>query len=233
MIDDKIHVLVIDDDDRLRSLLKKFLRDQGFMVTVVASAQDARQVMEWFMVDVLVLDVMMPGEDGLEFLRSLPKAGRPAVLMLSAMGEAEDRIKGLEFGADDYLAKPFEPKELVLRLKTIMRRIQISKPEDKLVCFGDYCFDLETNQLTLNNDHIYLTPNEAQMLRSLAEQSGQPVSREALSKLISGGSSERSVDVQITRLRKKIEPNEGRPIYLQTVRGSGYVLYANVARKAV
>jgi len=223
----KAHILVVDDDDRLRALLKKFLHDQGFMVTVAAEAGEARRKLAWFAFDVIILDVMMPGETGFDLLASLQEEQKRSVLMLSAMGEAEDRIKGLETGAEDYLVKPFEPKELVLRVKTILRRNAIQKDKSHVMMFGDYRFDLSASQLRRGADTIYLTTNEVSMLKLLAENAGRPVSREALSRLMPGVGNERTVDVQITRLRKKIEDSEGKPMYLQTVRGSGYVLYAD------
>ncbi|MBI1237047.1 MAG: response regulator [Alphaproteobacteria bacterium] len=219
------HILVIDDDDRLRTLLGKFLSEQGFMVTAVASAEDARRKLAWFIFDALVLDVMMPRESGLELLASLDEGHRPPVLMLSAMGEAQDRIKGLETGADDYLPKPFEPKELVLRLQALLRRSASGREAKRNIMFGPFNFDLTTGQLMRGEETIYLTSNEVAMLRLLAAAAGDPVSREKLAQAIPGAASERSVDVQITRLRKKIEESEGRPMHLQTVRGAGYVLY--------
>jgi two-component system phosphate regulon response regulator OmpR len=226
MADPKTHILVVDDDDRLRALLKKFLSEQGFMVTVAADAGEARRKLAWYAFDLMVLDVMMPGESGFELLRTLKDYPAMPVLMLSAMGEADDRIQGLETGAEDYLVKPFEPKELVLRIKTILRRNPVQLEKARLVSFGDYRFDLGTGQLKRGGEIIALTSNEVSMLKHLAEHSGKPVSREELSKLIPGAGSERAVDVQITRLRKKIEESEGKPVYLQTVRGAGYVLYA-------
>jgi two-component system phosphate regulon response regulator OmpR len=222
----KTHILVVDDDDRLRSLLKKFLSEQGFMVTAAADAGEARRKLAWYAFDMMVLDVMMPGESGFDLLRSLKDYPAMPVLMLSAMGEAEDRIQGLEIGAEDYLVKPFEPKELVLRIKTILRRSPAQLEKAKIVAFGDNRFDLATNLLKRGGETIALTSNEAAILKCLAEQAGMPVSREALSKLMPGTGSERAVDVQITRLRKKIEDSAGKPAYLQTVRGAGYVLYA-------
>jgi len=222
----KAHILVVDDDDRLRALLKKFLREQGFMVTAAADADEARRKLAWFAFDLIVLDVMMPGESGFDLLASLTKEQRESVLMLSAMGEAEDRIKGLETGAEDYMVKPFEPKELILRIATILRRRTAQSDKAKIVAFGDYRFDMSACQLKRDAENIYLTSSEVAILKLLAENTGKPVSREELSKLMGGGN-ERTVDVQITRLRKKIEESEGKPVYLQTVRGSGYVLYTD------
>lgn len=225
-MDDKAHILVVDDDDRLRALLKKYLREQGFMVTAAADAAEARRLMAWFAFDLVVLDVMMPGESGVELLASLPEQEKGNVLMLSAMGEAEDRVRGLEQGAQDYLVKPFEPKELVLRIKAILRRSSVEKPKPVAVTFGDFRFDLTLSQLKRGEENVPLTSGEMAMLKLLAEQAGKPVAREELAKVMPGTGNERAVDVQITRLRKKIEESEGKPLHLQTVRGAGYVLYA-------
>ena len=229
MMEPKAHILVVDDDDRLRALLKKYLREQQFMVTAAADAGEARRKMAWFAFDLVILDVMMPGETGFKLLESLGDDVKRSILMLSAMGEAEDRIKGLEMGAEDYLVKPFEPKELVLRIKTILRRNAGQREKSRMVAFGDYRFDMATSQLRRGAENIYLTSNEVGMLKALAENAGKPVTREELSRLMPGNGNERTVDVQITRLRKKIEESEGKPVYLQTVRGSGYVLYADKA----
>jgi two-component system phosphate regulon response regulator OmpR len=225
MAEPKPHILIVDDDDRLRALLKKFLHEQGFIVTAAADAAAARRALEWFLFDLAVFDVMMPGESGLELLASLKTYPLP-VLMLSAMGESTDRIRGLEIGAEDYLAKPFEPKELLLRIRAILRRAAAQPEKAKTVSFGDYNFDVATGQLKRGKDNISLTSNELSVLTLLAENAGKPVTREELAKLLSAAS-ERSVDVQINRLRKKIEESEGKPVYLQTVRGAGYVLYAS------
>ena len=225
MTEQKAHILVVDDDDRLRSLLQKFLHEQGFMVTAATHAAEARRKMAWFMFDTIILDVMMPGETGFELLASLEDSQKRKVLMLSAMGEAEDRIKGLETGAEDYLVKPFEPKELVLRVKNILRRNSVEREKSRIIAFGDFRFDLATSQLRRGDENIYLTSGEVLILKLLAENAGKPVSRDELSALMPGSGNERAVDVQITRLRKKIEDSEGKPLYLQTVRGAGYVLY--------
>lgn len=226
MAHDKPHILVVDDDDRLRLLLKKYLSEQGFMVTGAASAKEARGKLTAFIFDLLVLDVMMPGESGFELLELL--GGNPTpTLMLSAMGEPEDRIKGLELGAEDYLTKPFEPKELVLRMRAILRRTAVAEEKPQAVQFGAFRFELSNLQLKRDGEIIYLTSNEALMLKLLAQQAGSPVSREELSKLMPGTSNERSIDVQMSRLRKKIEENDSKPLYIQTIRGAGYVLYAS------
>lgn len=226
---DKPHILIVDDDDRLRALLKKFLNEQEFMVTAAQDAAEARRKLAWFIFDLMVLDVMMPGETGLSLLKSLAAEKHMPVLMLSAMGEAEDRIKGLETGAEDYLAKPFEPQELVLRIKAILRRSQPVKEIARTIEFGECRFDAATSQLTRQGTAVALTSNEMALLKALAESVGTPVSREDLARRMPGSGSERSVDVQVTRLRKKIEDAEGKPVYLQTVRGAGYVLYGKAS----
>lgn len=228
MTHDKPHILVIDDDDRLRALIGKYLTEQGFMVTPAADASEARRKLAAFVFDLLILDVMMPGETGLELLATLKNAAVP-VLMLSAMGEAEDRINGLETGAEDYLTKPFEPKELVLRIRAILRRTAAQQEKASLVQFGELRFDVATGALKRGEETIHLTSGEAAMLKLLAQQAGNPVSREELSRLMPAAGNERSIDVQITRLRKKLGENEGKPVHLQTVRGAGYVLYARGA----
>lgn len=224
------HILVIDDDERLRQLLHRYLSDQGFFVSVAEDAAAARERMKFFQFDALVLDLMMPGETGLEFAATITSAS-PPILMLTAMAEASDRVKGLELGAGDYLTKPFEPKELVLRLRNLIgRTVTEVKTENPDVRFGQFRFHLPTARLYQNNDEIYLTTAEAALLKALAEKPGQPVSREALAEIgdgISERNNERSVDVQINRLRKKIEPTPGRPIYIRTQRGAGYVLLAD------
>lgn len=222
---DKPHILVVDDDDRLRVLLSKYLSEQGFMVTAAANAVEARGKLAAFIFDLLILDVMMPGETGLELLASLKDNNTPT-LMLSAMGEAEDRISGLELGAEDYLTKPFEPKELVLRIRAILRRVLAQEEKSQVIQFGAFRFDLANLQLKRADEIVYLTSNEALLLKLLAQQIGTPISREDLSKLMPNSGNERSVDVQMVRLRKKIEENDSKPLYIQTIRGAGYVLYA-------
>lgn len=216
---------MVDDDDRLRALLKKYLREQGFIVTVAASAHAASILRRWFIFDLIILDVMMPNETGTAWL-TREKITTP-VLMLSALGEAEDRITGLEVGAEDYLTKPFEPKELVLRIRAILRRTGDQKERSKWIGFGDYRFDMASGQLRRGNELIRLTSSEAEMLKLLAQNASKPVARDTLAQLLPEGSNERSVDVQLSRLRKKIENHEGKAPYLQTVRGAGYVLYVD------
>jgi len=218
------HILVIDDDARLRSLLNNYLSGQGFRVTVAASAAGARAMLEGLSFDALVLDVMMPGESGLSFLKSL-RATKSAVpvLMLSAKAEAQDRIAGLAQGSDDYLTKPFEPEELLLRLNSLIRRTVSNNAAREEIVFGPFSFNLSLGELRRGADTVRLTSGEKDMLRKLAKAGGQAVSRDALS---SGGGIEatRKVDVQINRLRQKIEEDPSSPRFLQTLRGQGYAL---------
>lgn len=224
------HILVIDDDERLRQLLQRYLSDQGFFISVAEGAEQAREAMRYFTFDALVLDLMMPGETGLQFAGSLT-APHPPVLMLTAMAEGSDRVRGLELGAGDYLTKPFEPRELVLRLRNLMQRSESNeKPED--VYFGQFRFHLASSRLFKQDKEMYLTSAEAALLKVLAEKAGQPLSRETLAEQSAGTverSNERSIDVQINRLRKKIEPTPGRPVYIRTQRGAGYVLQTDAS----
>lgn len=218
------HILVIDDDTRIRDLLGQYLVDNGFFVSLAKDAKQARQKLKKFVFDLLVVDVMMPEETGVQLTSSIREGGiRTPVLMLTAMDEVEDRITGLECGADDYLSKPFEPRELVLRIQRILQR---TKPDDKkiLVNFGEITFDLEKGQLTKKDKNISLTSNEEKLMRILCSNLGKPISRDDLAEK-SGGVNERSIDVQITRLRNKIEQDPKKPVFLKTVRGEGYILY--------
>ena len=220
---DGAHILVIDDDSRLRALLRKYLSENGYRVTAAADAADARAKLGGLDFDLLVVDVMMPGEDGLAFTESLRRHSRVPILLLTAMAEPGDRIGGLERGADDYLTKPFEPRELLLRIGSILRRGRPPPTGD--IAFGDFCFDLGRNQLRCDGRAIHLTTSEAALLKIFADNPGVILSRGQLSRG-AGGGSERSIDVQITRLRRKIEADPKAPRHLQTVRGEGYVLWA-------
>lgn len=219
------HILVIDDDNRLRDLLQQYLTKNDFLVSTAENTTQARKKMLNYQFDLLVIDVMMPEENGMDFVLKLRKDEQNSipVLMLTAMGEVDSRIKGLEQGADDYLVKPFEPKELVLRIKNILARTQKNKSKNKIV-FGEYIFDIKRLQLTRKNDIIYLTDSETKLLQIFTKNLGRLLSREDLCRLCDDVN-ERSIDVQITRLRKKIEDNPRQPRHLQTVRGKGYVLY--------
>ena len=219
------HLLVVDDDTRLRALLARYLGEQGHLVTTAASAAEARALLKSLAYDLLVLDVMMPGESGLDFAKSLRQSANSLpILMLTARGEAEQRIAGLEAGADDYLAKPFEPRELLLRIAAILRRA-VKPPEGpQPIKLGRWRFDLERAELTAGDETVRLTDVEAGLLRVLAQAPGVIVSRDELADRSGVQVAARSVDVQVNRLRRKIEPDPKLPRYLQTVRGSGYVL---------
>ncbi len=223
---DAPHILVVDDDTRLRELLHKYLTEQGFRITAAQDAADARAKLASFDFDLIVLDIMMPGESGLELTRGLREASQVPVLLLTAMAEIEDRITGLESGADDYLSKPFEPRELVLRIHAILRRTQAPAPDGQ-IAFGDYSFDLAREELRRGEEFVRLTAAEASLLKTLARQPGVPVSREALSAENPMIGNTRAIDVQVTRLRRKIEENPRFPRHLQAVRGVGYVLIAD------
>ncbi len=226
MIGKKTHILVVDDDTRLRSLLTRFLRENDFMVSSAKGASEARDMLKEYKFDILIVDIMMPNETGLEFLSKLRKEDNVPVILLTAMGEAGDRINGLELGADDYLAKPFEPKELVLRIRNILRRApqEVDKVNSKLN-LGLCWYDLDKKELTNKQGQIiHITPVEQAMLSMLGQKSGQIFSRERLAELLGAGQGPRSIDVQVTRLRKKIEKDSKNPRYLQTVRGKGYML---------
>ncbi|MBN66466.1 MAG: DNA-binding response regulator [Rickettsiales bacterium] len=217
------HILVVDDDTRLRELLQRFLSDKGYLITAAKDAATAERHLGVFEYDLMVLDIMMPGQTGLEFAQS-KQGSLPPILFLTAMGESEQRIEGLRAGADDYLVKPFEPEELVLRIENILRRTKPEAKKQKEVQFGPYRFDKEHASLWKGEEHIYLTSSEASCMQILTTHAGEPVSREQLAEETGSQSNARSVDVQINRLRKKIEQEPGRPVYLQTVRNAGYIL---------
>lgn len=227
MMDNAPHILVVDDDARLLSLLKKYLMDNGYRVSTATNNAMAESRMGGFFFDLIVLDRMMPGGDGIDLVQKMRGGSGTIreipVLMLTAMGEAEDRINGLEAGVDDYLSKPFEPRELLLRIDAILRRAKTEKLED--LQFGSFTFNLERGELLKDGRVINLTSGESLLLKSLAATPGVPISRDDLS--VSSGSQGRAVDVQITRLRRKIEDDPKAPRHLQTVRGEGYVLWAD------
>ena len=220
------HILVVDDDTRLRSLLQRFLRENGFFVSVAKCASEARHFLSQYKFDLLIVDIMMPEETGLEFLSSLRQDSAIPVILLTAMGEAADRIIGLESGADDYLPKPFEPKELVLRVRNILKRTPVEKStEVEKLNLGLCFYDLQKKELQSKAGFlIHITPVEQALLNVLGSKSGQVFTREKLAEILGAGQSPRSIDVQITRLRKKIEQDSKNPRYLQTVRGKGYML---------
>jgi len=224
-MDDSPHILVVDDDRRLRELLQKFLTDRGFRVTTAESAAAARDKLASLQFDLLVLDLMMPGESGMSLTSSLRKTSMVPILMLTAMAESEDRIQGLESGADDYLTKPFEPRELVARIRSILRRAGDAQSEATEFRFGSHIYDSQRQLLTGPEGTVPLTGAEARLLDVLAQTPGQPISREDLQDETNITGSARAVDVQVNRLRRKIEPIPRTPRYLQTIRGQGYVLW--------
>lgn len=225
--DDAAHLLLIDDDQRIRTLLSRFLAEQGYRVTAAENAADARRKMEGLTFDLLVLDVMMPGESGLEFAAALRENSQIPILMLTARSETVDRIAGLETGVDDYLAKPFEPRELLLRIGAILKRggpKESTRPTE--IRFGPFVFQIDRSELRRGEEVIRLTDREKQILALFADRPGETVPRH---EIIGSdqGQGERTADVQINRLRRKIEEDPSNPLYLQTVRGIGYRLFAD------
>ena len=228
------HILVVDDDRRIRDLTARYLSEQGFNVVTANDAADARDKMKSLAFDLLVLDIMMPGENGLELTVNLRTESDVPILLLTARTESQDRIAGLETGADDYLTKPFEPKELVLRIQSILKRarpVERAAPRRRVIKFGEFLFELDRRRLFRGEEPVYLTEAETDLLTELASRAGEVVSRDALSSSASEtdesapeSSGSRQVDVQVTRLRRKIESDPRFPRYLQTVRGRGYLL---------
>ncbi len=221
------HILVVDDDTRLRDLLRRFLAEHGFRISTAANAAEARRRLETLIFDLIVLDVMMPGESGLELTESLRRSSTVPILLLTARGESENRIDGLERGADDYLAKPFEPRELVARIRSILRRVPGPLPAQTPpieISLGACRYDLQREELVSPTGPIRLTSAETRLLQVLASSPGQMISREELTQRSQFNGNVRAIDVQVTRLRRKIEPDPRQPRYLQTVRGRGYVL---------
>ena len=226
------HILVVDDDERIRSLLRRFLMRNGYLVTTARDAAQARRLLAGLDFDLIVLDVMMPGEDGYALTRSLRQSRTIPILLLTAKGETGDRIEGLESGADDYLSKPFEPRELLLRIAAILRRVPVAEVTGpKFLSLGRLRYDLDKGELWQGDTLLRLTGTEQALLRRLAETPREAVSRAELIEDIGrpageevGENSERAVDVQMTRLRRKIEPDPKEPRFLQTVRGAGYMM---------
>jgi two-component system phosphate regulon response regulator OmpR len=221
---DNPHLLVVDDDQRLRALLQKYLSANGFRVSAAADADEARTLMKSMAFDLLILDVMMPGETGLDLTRAVRAQSQVPILILTARGESEDRIAGFEYGADDYLPKPFEPRELVLRCGALLRRSAVpTASPHREVKMGEAVFDPERGELRRKGKPVRLTSSEAALLKLFAVNAGRPFSRMDLCSRL-GVALERSIDVQVTRLRRKIEEDPKLPLYIQTVRGVGYVL---------
>ena len=219
------HLLVIDDDARIRSLLSRYLGERGFRITTAGDAAEARERLRAFVFDLLIVDIMMPGEDGISLTRALREADEVPILLLTARGGTESRIDGLEAGADDYLAKPFDPRELVLRINNILKRRILAVPEatGEVKLSDDLAFNLDRGELKRGGDLVRITEREREMLTILAAKGGETVSR---FDLVGEGEqvNERAVDVQINRLRRKIEQDPANPLILQTVRGTGYRL---------
>jgi len=224
--DDPAHLLVVDDDDRIRTLLKRYLSENGFRTSIASNAKDARSLMANMDFDLLILDVMMPGESGFDLTKSVRAVSFVPILLLTARGLPEDRIEGLEQGADDYLSKPFEPRELLLRVNALLRRSRPVALNKRELTFGRCTFSIGRGELRRDGNLVKLTASETTLLKALAQKAGNPISREALAQQTST-SMERSIDVQVTRIRKKIEEDPRAPIFLQTVRGVGYVLMAD------
>jgi len=226
---DQAHILVVDDDRRIRDLTARFLTEQGFAVVTANDAADARAKLKGLAFDLLVLDIMMPGENGLELTAGLRQESQVPILLLTARTEVEDRIAGFEHGADDYLTKPFEPKELVLRIQSILKRARPDPApavQRRVVKFGAFLFELDRKRLFRGEEPVYLTEAETDLLAQLAARAGEALSREELSTAPENGEATagRQVDVQVTRLRRKIEDDPRFPRHLQTVRGRGYML---------
>ena len=217
-------ILVIDDDERLRLLLRRFLEESGFRVTDASDANEARQILDSIEFDLLVVDIMMPGETGLEFLTNIRKDNTVPALFLTAMSDTENRIEGLEAGADDYISKPFEPRELVLRIKRILQRNRTNEPEIIEIIFGPFHFDPNTGMLSKSGGRIHITTAEQQLLTSFGKKPNQILSRDDLGVDLDGRMEGRSIDVAVARLRRKLEPDPRHPVYLQTVRNRGWML---------
>ena len=217
------HILVVDDDNRIRELVKEYLEENNFLITTAKDSFDAKKKLEIIKFDLIVLDIMMPGQSGLSLTKEIKKDNSMPIILLTAKGEAVNRIEGLEIGADDYLGKPFEPKELLLRIKNILNKTK-KTPLPNEVYIGNALVNLKKLSIKLNEKVIKINPQERKILEKMLESPGKVFSREEIGKIINI-SKERTIDVMITRLRQKIESNPKNPKYLQTIRGSGYVLW--------
>tara|TARA_B100001057_G_scaffold422233_1_gene443642 strand:+ start:27 stop:701 length:675 start_codon:yes stop_codon:yes gene_type:complete len=222
-MDNLNHILVVDDDDRIRNLLKEYLNENNFLVSTAINSEEAKTKLEHFKFDLIVLDVMMPGQSGYELTKEIKNKNCPPIILLTAKGEVENRIKGLELGADDYIGKPFEPKELLLRINNIISK-KVKIDIKKKYSVGKAIIDLNKMIIKLNNNQRKINVTEKKILMEMLSNPGKTYSRIQIGEL-SGILQERSIDVMITRLRQKIETNPKNPKYLQTIRGSGYVLW--------
>ena len=217
------HVLVVDDDDRIRELVKEYLEDNNFIVTTARNSSDAKKKIEIIKFDIMILDIMMPGESGLVLTKEVKKNNQTPIILLTAKGETANRIEGLEIGADDYLGKPFEPKELLLRIKNILNKVKkVDLPNE--IYIGDVLINLKKLSIKIDDQIIKMNPQEKKVLEEMLKSPGKVFSRDEIGKIIKI-SKERTIDVMITRLRQKIESDPKKPKYLQTIRGSGYVLW--------
>lgn len=224
------HILVVDDDDRIRFLIAKFLKENTYIVSTAKDIKECEERLKEFVFDIIVLDTIMPGESGLEFLKRSKDKLKTPVIMLTALGNVDDRINGLESGAEDYLAKPFEPKELLLRIQNILKRNE-GNQAGKFCVFGEYTFNFENGNLSKNNgDYIHLTTNESKVLQMLAQKSGEIVTRDEIIECFAE-INVRTVDVIIARIRTKIEGDNKTPQYLQTIRNQGYILWGKTEEK--
>ena len=226
IIEEKKHILVVDDDDRIRELIKEYLESNDFYITTARDAEDAKNKIKLIKFDLIILDIMMPGQNGLELTKEIKLTSDQPIILLTAMGETSDRVSGLETGADDYLPKPFEPKELLLRIKNILKRIKKNKNLNPILKFGNIKVDLDKMSITSKEVDIKLNSAEKALLEIMILSVGRVFQREQISKIVKL-TKERAVDVMITRLRQKIEPDPKNPKYLQTVRGNGYVLWTD------
>ena len=215
------NLLVVDDDQRIRDLLKEYLMNEGFVISTADSAENAREKIKYVTFDLIILDVMMPGDNGLKLTKEIRLLSQVPIILLTAKSEIDSKIEGLETGADDYITKPFSPKELILRINSILKRSEDKKVLNPLISFGAFVLNMETRDFSKSGKRIYLTEKELNLLMMLAQSPGQPLSREDLAGIDEPG---RAVDVGINRLRKKIEDDPTMPIWLQTVRGKGYIL---------
>ena len=223
---DKKHILVVDDDQKIKELISQYLIEQNFIVTTAESSAEAKDRMELFSFDLIVLDIMMPGQDGLDLTREIRLKTDLPIILLTAKGDPSDRIKGLELGADDYVPKPFEPKELLLRIKNILNKIKKLKEVNEVINFGEAKLYIK-KMIIKNKQNIFkINASEKKLLEEMILSAGKVFDRNDISKLINL-KKERAVDVMITRLRQKIEPDPKNPVYLQTVRGNGYVLWSD------
>lgn len=227
------HILVVDDDDRIRALVSRYLNEHGFLSFTAADAEEAREILKLGVFDALILDVMMPGQDGRSLTRDLRNEGDVPILLLTAMGEAEDRIEGFQSGADDYLTKPFDPRELVLRLQSLLRRRPAPVQVQARYRIGRWVYDPQVPELVSGDEIVRLTDVEANLLKALCQTPDEILSREVLADLCDVDAGERTIDVQVTRLRRKLEEDSKLPRYLQTVRGKGYLIRAEIIQGSI